>query len=252
MGNEPEVFLVRRSILCKLVLVIGLAPFSAQGEIVRRENYHDFWLWAGVSNDQAMNDAQVVYLLQGEVGPDHSGGVRIKAQGGSQPGAHGPALWLVYRVQSLDWPPSILSSMQRRVESWRNHSGTIKGIQIDFDASTRGLQNYVEFLRHLRSSLQNDLKLSVTGLMDWASQARPDDLNKLSGSVDEIIFQTYRGNRTVADIDAYLARLSRLRIPFKLGLVERGEWNPPESIAQNPYFRGYVVFLRNSSRDPIK
>ncbi len=68
--------------------------------------------------------------------------------------------------------------------------------------------------------MPKDCGLSVTGLMDWASQASLEDIDKLSATVDELIFQTYRGRETVKDIDAYLARLGRLKVPFRLGLAE--------------------------------
>jgi hypothetical protein len=89
--------------------------------------------------------------------------------------------------------------------------------------------------------------------MDWASQAAPENLDRLAGVVDEIVFQTYRGHATVRNIDAYAARLSRLAIPFKLGLVEGGDWREPASLAGNPNFRGFVVFLVNhaaNAREP--
>ena len=85
----------------------------------------------------------------------------------------------------------------------------------------------------------------MTGLMDWASQASLEDIDALSGTVDEIIFQTYRGRETVQNIDAYVARLDRLRVPFRLGLAEGAIWAPPEALGRNANFRGYVVFLRN-------
>jgi hypothetical protein len=34
-----------------------------------------------------------------------------------------------------------------------------------------------------------------------------------------------------------------LKIPFKLGLVEGGQWRAPLSLRLNPSFKGYVVFL---------
>ena len=81
--------------------------------------------------------------------------------------------------------------------------------------------------------------------MDWASQGEPEDLDALKGAVDEVVFQTYRGSETVRDIDAYLERLRRVRIPFRLGLVEGGAWSQSADLASNPLFKGYVVFLRN-------
>jgi len=78
-----------------------------------------------------------------------------------------------------------------------------------------------------------------------SSQGALDDLEKLAGVTDEIVFQTYRGRSTVRNVDAYVARLARLAIPFKLGLVEHGEWSPPPGLRGNPNFRGYDVFLLN-------
>jgi len=106
------------------------------------------------------------------------------------------------------------------------------------------------FLAELRRSLAQGYAISVTGLMDWASQAAPEDIDALAGTVDELIFQTYRGRETVPEIDAYLARLSRLHVPFRLGLAEGAAWSPPAALARHPHFLGYVVFLRNPPQEP--
>jgi hypothetical protein len=236
---------VRRRAPLLLAATLVLHTANADAGTVKAEDYRDYWLWAGVTHRPEVETARSVYLLQGEIGPNDDGAVRVKAQGGSQPGPHAPALWLVYRVRSLNWPPAVLASITRRLSLWRAHPGVVEGVQIDFDASTRGIGGYAAFLREMKASLPAGCKLSVTGLMDWASQAEPEDLDELSGTVDELIFQTYRGRRTVADIDAYLKRLDRLRVPFRLGLVEGGDWTPSANVEHNPYFHGYVVFLRN-------
>jgi hypothetical protein len=230
-----------------ILLAAALFHFAtnATAGTVKAEDYRDYWLWAGVNRRPELERARSIYLLQGEIGPDDNGDVRVMAQGGSQPGPHQPAIWLVYRARSLNWSPSVLASINRRLALWRAHPGVIEGVQIDFDASTRGLGGYIAFLRELKASLPAGCKLSVTGLMDWASQAEPEDLDGLSGAVDELIFQTYQGRRTVNDIDTYLKRLNRLHLTFRLGLVEGGDWTPSSGIERNPYFNGYVVFLRN-------
>ena len=235
-----------RALLLALLL-IAATPVAAADGIVRAADYDAYWLWAGVRARPELDKARTVYLLQGEIGADRAGGaVRLKAQGGAAPGPHAPALWLAYRVRSLDWGPEIAAAISHRLVLWRAEPGRVIGVQMDFDASTRGLKGYVAFLRALRQALPADCALSVTGLMDWASQASPEDLDDLSGTVDEVIFQTYRGRETVADIDAYLARLDRVRIPFRLGLAEGAAWSPPAGLALNPHFQGYVVFLRNA------
>ncbi len=233
-----------RAVLVLLAMVV--ASVAHGEERVRASDYDAFWLWAGVKARPEVDAAKTVYLLQGEIGREgRDGVVRIKAQGGGGPGPHAATLWLVYRVRSLDWPPEVVAEINRRLALWRAAPGPVAGVEIDFDASTRHLGDYAEFLRALRAQLPDGCKLGVTGLMDWASQASPEDLNKLGDVVDEIVFQTYRGWDTVNDIDAYLARVGRVHVPFKLGLAESAAWSAPAALADNPEFRGYVVFLHN-------
>jgi hypothetical protein len=235
---------ILREVLFALVLSAA-ATAAAADEIVRAADYDSYWLWAGVKARPEVDKADTVYLLQGEVGSERAGAVRLKAQGGAEPGAHRATLWLAYRVRSLDWPPDIVAAIVRRYEAWRAKPGRVAGVQIDFDASTRGLSKYAAFLRDLRKSLPEGCALSVTGLMDWASQSSLEDIDGLAGTVDEIVFQTYRGRATVQNIDAYVARLGRLRVPFRLGLAEGAVWSESKKLADNANFRGYVVFLRN-------
>jgi hypothetical protein len=214
-------------------------------EIVRAADYDAYWLWAGVRTRPELASAKTIYLLQGEIGTTESGQIRLKAQGATEPGPHRQDIWLVYRVRSLDWTPAIFAAIKRRLLDWRARSGRIVGVQIDFDAATRGLTTYAALLAELRRSVPEDCALSVTGLMDWASQAAPEDIDRLGQIVDEVVFQTYRGRSTVDNIDAYLARVGRVRTSFRLGLAEGAVWSPPKTLAYHPHFRGYVVFLRN-------
>jgi hypothetical protein len=60
-----------------------------------------------------------------------------------------------------------------------------------------------------------------------------------------VVIQTYQGRKTITNYNAYLPALKRLTLPFKIGLVQNGEWQAPEYLEASPWFRGYVVFLRN-------
>jgi hypothetical protein len=66
---------------------------------------------------------------------------------------------------------------------------------------------------------------------------------RLAGIVDEMVIQTYQGRHTIHGYDAYTRHLARLPIPYRIGLVERGEWKEPPELRQDPHFLGYVVFL---------
>jgi len=70
-------------------------------------------------------------------------------------------------------------------------------------------------------------------------------VNQLRGIVDEVVVQTYQGRHTIENYSAYLPRVAQLTLPFKIGLIQGGNWEPPGYIATSSWFRGYVVFLQN-------
>ncbi len=59
------------------------------------------------------------------------------------------------------------------------------------------------------------------------------------------MIQTYQGRRTIPEYAAYLSRIGRLALLFRIGLVQGGDWEAPAYLAKNSWFRGYVVFLTN-------
>lgn len=133
--------------------------------------------------------------------------------------------------------------MLAEAQRWRAAGNPVAGIQVDFDAATLRLGTYVEFLRDMRKRMPPGLRLSATGLMDWSAGAEQDDLASLTGVIDELVVQTYQGRATIAGYDRYLPSLERLDMPFRIGLIEGGEWTAPANLAQDPQFKGYVVFL---------
>lgn len=105
----------------------------------------------------------------------------------------------------------------------------LEGLQIDFDAATRGLAHYAAFLSDLRQRLPRRWKLSITGLMDWSAGGAGRS-KRLAATVrhprqDRV--QTYQARRTMLGYERYLASLSRLRMPSRVGLVAGGLWCAP-------------------------
>ena len=186
-----------------------------------------------------------MYLLDAEV-VDRAP-VRIVAQRPALPRLRTPAVWMVVRTQTLRWPPGMMAQVVARLERWRAAGNRVVGLQIDFDARTRYLGEYAAFLRQVRAALPIDRRLSVTGLLDWSANGDPAGLAALGGVVDEVVLQIYQGRRVIPGYARYLARLDRLAIPFRIGLLQGGEWRPPPGLAAHPYFRGYVVFLLNDA-----
>lgn len=236
-----------------LLMVAALSlPVAACGPPpparVNAADYDAFWLWAGVAPQPVLAGAKTLYILQGQVGfspGDPAAKGHLIAQGGAIPRVRTGAVWIVYRAHTLNWPAETYDQILRQWRVWRDNGVPVAGIQIDFDARTRHLDQYRAFLRDLRRRLPADCRLSITGLLDWSSQGDSTVLNGLHGVVDEIVLQTYQGRRTIPGYRAYLDSLSKLTIPFRLGLAQGGEWSAPASLSANPYFRGYVVFLQN-------
>lgn len=228
-------------------LALLLLASPAFGAVDARD--HDaFWLWSGVAPQPVLKQAKTLYILQGQINSTRRAprrGVQFIAQGMSVPRITQGEIWVVYRAHTLHWPESVYSQMLGQVQRWRDAGNPVVGIQIDFDARTQYLDEYADFLRDLRQRLPKDLRLSITGLMDWSSNADPAAIAQLKGVIYEVVVQTYQGRHSIPDYAAYLPRISRLGLPFKIGLVQGGEWQAPRYLQDSPWFRGYVVFLLN-------
>jgi hypothetical protein len=230
-----------RRLVALTFAVIAARP--AAGEVVEADHYRAFWLWAGVRTQPALARAETVYLLQGEVedGPT----VRLAARRPAIPHVAGADVWLVVRAATLAWPPDVYAQIHRALTDWRAAGNRVVGLQVDFDARTRGLAGYAGFLKDLRGRLPADCRLGITGLLDWSANGDPAGLAALAGTVDEAVLQIYQGRHVIPGYAAYLGRLGRMTVPFRIGLLEGAEWQAPEGLERQPLFRGYVVFLRN-------
>lgn len=226
-----------------LVFAVLLGGCKREEHRVAAPDYDAFWLWSGVKHQAVLDRAQTIYILQGEIRAATP--IQIIAQRAATPHVRHARIWIVYRTDTLDWRENVIAQIRADLTRWRAAGNDVAGVQIDFDAATRGLPRYGAFLKHLRSRLPADCALSITGLLDWSSRGDARALNALAGVVDELVLQTYQGRGTIAGYEAYMDGLSRLTLPFKIGLVQGGEWRPPPALAHNPNFRGYVVFLLN-------
>ncbi len=223
-------------------VLLALAS-SARAEIVRAENYNSFWLWAGVEPQAALLKAKEIYLLAGEV--TERAPTRVISQRSSMPHVRGPGVWIVYRTQTLDWRDAVFTDILNHVESWRAAGNRVIGLQIDFDSGTKHLDRYAAFLANLRSRLPKNYSLSVTGLLDWGVNGNQAGLKALAGVADEVVLQIYQGRHVIPNYEVYVAQLKRMKMPFRIGLLQGGDWRVPADLESNPYFRGYVVFLLN-------
>jgi Protein of unknown function (DUF3142) len=220
-----------------------LASCAREEPRVDAARYDAFWLWAGVKPQPVLETAKTIYILEGEI--RRRDVPRVERLRGGTPRVKHADVWLVYRVETIQWGPEVTRQIQSDLARWRRAGARAVGVQIDFDAATRGLEDYAAFLKTLRAKLPPDCKLGITGLMDWSSRADPGGLKAVAATVDEIIIQTYQGRQTIPGYAGYLAALDRLDIPYRLGLVQGGKWSAPPALSSDVNFRGYVVFLLN-------
>ncbi|WNY88326.1 DUF3142 domain-containing protein [Leclercia adecarboxylata] len=232
----------------QILLVAALLAGEAQAaEIVTAHEHPAFWLWSGVKASDALKEAQTVYLHQGEVlaRPNE---VVFQRLGLPVSRLTFPSIWLTVRFTTLEVPPTIVPRIVRLMQRWQAAGNQVVGLQVDFDAATHQLADYARFLRTLRQQLPPEFALGVTGLLDWAKTGDVATLNSLA--VDELVIQSYQGRHTVANYQAYLPALARLRIPFKLGLVQNGQRDvqAEAQLQRSPWYRGTVVFMLNPAR----
>lgn len=211
---------------------------------VRAEDHRAFWLWAGVKPQPVLEQAQELYLLAGEVRDGKR--PHIVSQRSATPRVPGADVWVVYRAQTIQWDGRVIDNIVRQMAVWEKAGNRITGLQIDFDAGTRHLDRYAQFLEGVRKALPARFRLGVTGLLDWSANGDPAGLAHLAGVVDEVVLQIYQGRRVIPGYADYLKRLEALPVPFKVGLLQGGDWTPPEGLEQNRNFRGFVVFLLNA------
>jgi hypothetical protein len=237
----------RLATACVAAALLALAACGrTKPEVVDPARYDAFWLWAGVRPQPALARARTLYLLDGEIlaaRPDRYVDLRPGV-----PRLADRQLWLVVRTDTLAWPESTLPALVARLDRWAAAGNRVEGLQIDFDAATRGLDAYAAFLRATRRGLPARYRLSITGLMDWSANGDPTALAALRGTIDEAVIQTYQGRTTIPGYEAYFRRMRNFPLPFRVGLIQGGTWREPPGLATEPNFRGYVVFLVNAPR----
>lgn len=237
MGRGTARLLVSLLLACLPCSSTVAVPDNAP---VYASRYRQFWLWPGVQIPSGLS-VERLYILTASLNR-HGDIVRYRQ---TPPRLRNVGeVVLVIRLEQLADATRIASLAGRELAAWRLAGNTVRGIQIDFDSGTSALDNYAPFLQALRQQLSPGEWLSVTGLMDWGN-ARPVDMQLLASTVDEIVFQTYQNRSTLPGYRVYLERIAALGIPYRVGLVEGGEFaaDVVRALQKDARFHGYVVFL---------
>lgn len=242
----PHIF---SCIILNIILLLPTQHIKAMTEhVVDANQYSSFWIWGRIQSAPYLQQAKELYILQGEIRLDSlSKQSTLIPQGVGVLNIPQQKVWLVYRNHHLQWSTQELDQILKRVQSWENAGNHIQGIQIDFDARTKNLNEYAIFLQKLRAQLPSKYKLSITGLLDWTNVQNQQTLDLLRQNIDELAIQTYQGSSTIANYQSYLKKISAMKLPYKIGVVQHGTWNKSLNFNSDPNFKGFVIFLLRES-----
>lgn len=237
------------SLLCVLILIIlsiFLAPRAAiiQTKHINPVDFEQYWLWGDIQTRPYLKTAKQLYILQGQISWDkqqksifHYQGIAARSLPSRQ------KIWLVFRNHHLNWSGQELEKIFNLIQRWESRNTHVIGIQIDFDAKTKKMGDYAQFLAKLRQQLPKHYQLSITGLLDWTNIQDQQTLQLLRENIDELAIQTYQGSTTIKNYQQYLARVAQLAIPFKVGYVQNGIYRPRQHYEKSRYFKGHIIFL---------
>ncbi|MEQ1510546.1 MAG: DUF3142 domain-containing protein [Sphingopyxis sp.] len=227
-------------------LASGCGSNALMDPTVNAANYDAFWLWAGVRPQSVLDTARTIYILALEMRRASDGAQWIDQRASLPHIAHAD-IWMAVRTNTLAWSRQQVAAVIAELDRWRAAGNRLRGLQVDFDAATQALGGYAHFLQNIRAALPRHYALSVTGLLDWASHGDMAEVGALAHIVDEVVIQTYQGRQTVVDAERYLARMGRISMPFRIGLVQGGRMPDLAAAERLANFRGHVVFLLNEA-----
>lgn len=245
-------FRIGAGIFC-LALLFSIFMFSRSAnssaeQKIDAQHYDAFWIWGDIRTASYLYQAKTLYILQGDIAhKKQQGKIVLQPQGIAAKLLPQQQIWLVFRNHDLDWSDEHYQMIIRRLDSWRHQGNHVLGVQIDFDSKTQALYDYGLFLQKLRQHLPAHYQISITGLLDWTNTRDDQTLTLLKNNINELVIQTYQGRQTVPNYQDYLKRISAMGLPYKVGLVQHGQWNPKIDLNTDPNFKGYVVFLLKDS-----
>lgn len=231
-------------ILCTLPLFYLFFTLSGCSRQVFFERPESYWIWAGITAPDSLQK-ESLYIYQGTL-TKKSEEITFKRQGLYPFPSKSKELYLVFRVEVLDFSPRFINTIISYIDEWEHKGNTVRGVQLDFDSPTAKLLQYSDFLENFRSRLPKNYRLSITGLGDWLFAADSKALPQVGSMVDEVVFQLYQGRKPFHDKTNYLIKLNQLKFHYKVGLLrdDHCEIAVSSALAENPFYLGNIYFLQ--------
>jgi len=202
-----------------------------------------YWLWAG-HKIKSHHANTILYLHQGFVRSVRNNSRAFYRRGFSPHKTPARALFIVIRMEKLLQDKQYVLALVRLIKQWEKHGNKVEGLQLDFDSATAKLLTYSRYLQFVHRILPKEYKLSITGLGDWLSNGKRQHLVAINSAVDEVVFQLYQHKTADSNILPYLSKLQLNGLAFKLGLVQRGQYNKNDllKLKRLPNYKGTVIF----------
>lgn len=201
-----------------------------------------YWLWSG-KTAVGLPENSTLYIHQGTLERGKDGKPpTLRKQGLGSINLSSHPIYIVYRIENLLYPNEIANLFKDDCHRWEKKGNKIIGLQIDFDSPSKKLDSYIDFLSNLKKMIPDTYLLAVTGLADWASSSPQAALRRLSHEVNEITFQLYEGSNEIPYIDSYVNSITRLEIPFKIGIMENQRYILEKYHFDAKFYRGSIIF----------
>jgi len=101
--------------LCFALLIIS----NPKAQIVEANKYDRYWLWAGIKSQSILTNAKTIYILDAQI-EEKNNGPRLVSQRSATPRTKNVDIWIVYRVETLDWQPQIYNQINSHISKWKN------------------------------------------------------------------------------------------------------------------------------------
>ena len=114
-----------------LLVALCVAACQPAENRVKAENYDAFWLWAGVVPQPVLDRAHTIYILQGEI--RGNGPSKIVTLRPGTPAVRHANIWIVYRVETINWGADILPKIRADAARWKAAADAgVSGIKVPF------------------------------------------------------------------------------------------------------------------------
>ena len=197
------------------------------------------WVWNKIELS-SLHQCQSLLLYQGDISIDSGKPHFIKRGFNPFRGGAPKPISIVIRLSDLVPTDFVHYQVLYLVKQWGARGVEIKELQIDFDSPSTKLDQYVDFIRELKTKLPN-LTLSVTALGSWIYD-NPIQLKRLGQSVDYIAMQLYQSYKPHRKHIPMARDIAKMGFNYKLGITPSRDFDI-EKLQQGANSRGYIIFI---------